>query len=123
MVQMYFTKYWRRLKGSNVTYIRQTIALLKALNKFINTRVVSVNEFLTLAHSDHINVYKIDRYLRESKLGRKLNMFSDQLGQDDSAVTTNRPTTAVREIVAGIGGIVPSDPRRPCNILPVLRIA
>ncbi|KAJ2108968.1 ATP-dependent DNA helicase chl1 [Coemansia sp. S142-1] len=26
MVQMYFTKYWRRLKGSNVTYIRQIIA-------------------------------------------------------------------------------------------------
>ncbi|KAJ2046902.1 ATP-dependent DNA helicase chl1 [Coemansia sp. S16] len=83
MVQMYFTKYWRRLKGSNVTYIRQTIALLKALNKFMqstttdsNTWVVSVNEFLTLAHANHINVYKIDRYLRESKLGRKLNMFS-----------------------------------------------
>ncbi|KAJ2255346.1 ATP-dependent DNA helicase chl1 [Coemansia sp. RSA 455] len=64
MAQMYFTKYWRRLKGSNVTYIRQTITLLKALNKFMqstttdsNTRVVSVNEFLTLAHVDHINVY------------------------------------------------------------------
>ncbi|KAJ2076161.1 DEAD H (Asp-Glu-Ala-Asp His) box helicase 11 [Coemansia sp. S155-1] len=77
MVQMYFTKYWRRLKGSNATYIRQTIALLKALNKFMqstttdsNTWVVSVNEFLTLAHANHINVYKIDRYLRESKLGR-----------------------------------------------------
>ncbi|KAJ2259128.1 ATP-dependent DNA helicase chl1 [Coemansia sp. RSA 455] len=70
--QMYFTKYWRRLKGSNVAYIRQTIAQPNALNKFMQstmtdsaTRVVSVNEFLTLAHSDHINVYKIDRYLRE----------------------------------------------------------
>ncbi|KAJ2817616.1 ATP-dependent DNA helicase chl1, partial [Coemansia sp. 'formosensis'] len=101
MVQMYFTKYWRRLKGSNVTYIRQTVALLKALNKFMQstatdstTRVVSVNEFLTLAHADHINVYKIDRYLRESKLGRKLNMFSDRLGQKDSAAAPNkRPTT------------------------------
>ncbi|KAJ2069548.1 ATP-dependent DNA helicase chl1 [Coemansia sp. S155-1] len=108
MVQMYFTKYWRRLKGSNVTYIRQTIALLKSLNKFMqstttdsNTRVVSVNEFLTLAHADHINVYKIDRYLRESKLGRKLNMFSGRLGQNGSVVTTKRPTTVVRETVAG----------------------
>ncbi|KAJ2749850.1 ATP-dependent DNA helicase chl1 [Coemansia pectinata] len=108
MVQMYFTKYWRRLKGSNVTYIRQTIALLKALNKFMQstvadsaTRVVSVNEFLTLAHADHINVYKIDRYLRESKLGRKLNMFSDRLAQNNSATSNKRPTTAVRETVAG----------------------
>ncbi|KAJ2469248.1 ATP-dependent DNA helicase chl1 [Coemansia sp. RSA 2337] len=50
-----------------------------ALNKFMqstttdsNTWVVSVNEFLTLAHANHINVYKIDRYLRESKLGPAL---------------------------------------------------
>ncbi|KAJ2345210.1 ATP-dependent DNA helicase chl1 [Coemansia sp. RSA 2671] len=107
MVQMYFTKYWRRLKGSNVTYIRQTTALLKALSKFMQTiadgttRVVSVNEFLTMAHADHINVYKIDRYLRESKLGRKLNMFSDRLVQKDSDVPSKRPTATVRETVAG----------------------
>ncbi|KAJ2118021.1 ATP-dependent DNA helicase chl1 [Coemansia sp. RSA 922] len=69
MVLICFTSYWRRLKGSNVTYI------LKSLNKFMqstttdsNTRVVSVNEFLTLTHAGHINVYKTDRYLRESKL-------------------------------------------------------
>ncbi|KAJ2108983.1 DEAD H (Asp-Glu-Ala-Asp His) box helicase 11 [Coemansia sp. S142-1] len=89
MVQMYITKYWRRLKGSNVAYIPN------ALNKFMQstttdsaTRVVSVNEYLTLTHVDHINVYKTDRYLRESKLGRKLNMFSDQLGQNYLAVAT-----------------------------------
>ncbi|KAJ2062838.1 ATP-dependent DNA helicase chl1 [Coemansia sp. S146] len=65
------------------------------------TRVVSVNEFLTLAHADHINVYKIDRYLWESKLGRKLNVFSDRLGQNDLAASSKRPTTAVRETVPG----------------------
>ncbi|KAJ1953342.1 ATP-dependent DNA helicase chl1 [Linderina pennispora] len=86
MVQMYFSKYWRRLKGSNTVYIRQTLALLKALRKYMHgvasggesTSVLSVNDFLQRAHADHINVYKIDRYLRESKLGRKLNMFSDR---------------------------------------------
>ncbi|KAJ1933566.1 ATP-dependent DNA helicase chl1, partial [Linderina macrospora] len=93
MVQMYLSKYWRRLKGSNTMYIRQTLALLKALRKYMQaaikevgdgaqaketTNVLSVNDFLQRAHADHLNVYKIDRYLRESKLGRKLNMFSDQ---------------------------------------------
>ncbi|KAJ1731743.1 ATP-dependent DNA helicase chl1 [Coemansia biformis] len=91
MVQLYFKKYWQRLRGSNVVYIRQTIALLRALNKYLqrvadenrdshsqSTAVISVNEFLQRANVDHINVYKIDRYLRESKLGRKLNMFAER---------------------------------------------
>ncbi|KAJ2447053.1 ATP-dependent DNA helicase chl1 [Coemansia sp. RSA 2424] len=115
MVQMYFTKYWRRLNSGNITYVRQTIALLKALHKFMQAtsagstaaKVVPVNEFLTLAHADHINVYKIDRYLRESKLGRKLNMFADRLKQKDAAAAdaplTKRTTvvSAVRDTVAG----------------------
>ncbi|KAJ2712709.1 ATP-dependent DNA helicase chl1 [Coemansia spiralis] len=91
MVQQYFKRYWQRLRGSNVVYIRQTIALLRALHKYLQrvatehgaadapaTEVVSVNEFLQRANADHINVYKIDRYLRESKLGRKLNMFAER---------------------------------------------
>ncbi|KAJ2911046.1 ATP-dependent DNA helicase chl1, partial [Coemansia aciculifera] len=126
MVQKYFTKYWRRLKGSNVTYVRQTIALLKALNKFMqatsaaaaNTaKVVSVNEFLTLAHADHINVYKIDRYLRESKLGRMLNMFSDQQNNQQRGAEQDVPlgkranngaSTSIGDFVAGRGSPVPA---------------
>ncbi|KAJ2087825.1 ATP-dependent DNA helicase chl1 [Coemansia sp. RSA 986] len=89
MMQMYFTKYWRRLKGSNAVYIRQAIALLKALDRFMKqcdsqTAVMSVNEFLQRAHADHINVYKIDRYLRVSKLGRKLNMFAEARSKDNA---------------------------------------
>ncbi|KAJ1989981.1 ATP-dependent DNA helicase chl1 [Coemansia spiralis] len=95
MMQMYLSKYWRRLKGNNTVYIRQTIALLKALNKFMQasavgkekqeTTVMSVNEFLQKAHADHINVYKIDRYLRESKIGRKLNMFAENRKSADQS--------------------------------------
>ncbi|KAI8318005.1 DNA repair helicase [Martensiomyces pterosporus] len=104
MMQMYFTKYWRRLKGSNAVYIRQTQALLKALSKFMqatladakgaeSTAVLSVNDFLQKAHADHINVYKIDKYLKESKLGRKLNMFSDrQRAKDQANANANTDT-------------------------------
>ncbi|PIA13365.1 DNA repair helicase [Coemansia reversa NRRL 1564] len=108
IVQLYFKKYWRRLNGSNTVYIRQTIALLRAFNKYMQgvasglskrsskdlqtTTVLSVNDFLQKAHADHINVYKIDRYLRQSKIGRKLNMFADrrqldQLSKEEIANT------------------------------------
>ncbi|KAJ2809540.1 ATP-dependent DNA helicase chl1 [Coemansia guatemalensis] len=105
MVQLYFKKYWRRLNGSNTVYIRQTIALLRAFNKYMQavvngiaekssvgaqtTTVLSVNDFLQNAHADHINVYKIDRYLRQSKLGRKLNMFADRQQRDQLSAEDN----------------------------------
>ncbi|KAJ2694989.1 ATP-dependent DNA helicase chl1 [Coemansia sp. RSA 1285] len=83
LLQRYFAKYWRRLKGSNTVYIRQAIALLRALGRFMKqcsdratNAVVSVDEFLARARADHINVFKIGRYLRASRLGRKLNMFA-----------------------------------------------
>ncbi|KAJ2502630.1 ATP-dependent DNA helicase chl1 [Coemansia sp. RSA 1972] len=89
LVQRYFKKYWQRLKGSNVVHIRRTIALLRALDKYMRAfgatrdveskvEVKGVNEFLHDAHADHINVFTIDRYLSESKIGRKLNMFADR---------------------------------------------
>ncbi|KAJ2658682.1 ATP-dependent DNA helicase chl1 [Coemansia sp. RSA 1200] len=84
LLQKYFARYWRRLKGSNTVYIRQAIALLKAFDKFMKqcsdqatNAVISVGEFLERARADHINMYKIDRYLRVSRLGRKLNMFAE----------------------------------------------
>ncbi|KAJ2567550.1 ATP-dependent DNA helicase chl1 [Coemansia sp. RSA 1822] len=100
LVQRYFKKYWPRLRGSNVVHIRRTIALLRALDKYMRafgatedgaTPVVvkGVNEFLHDAHADHINVFTIDRYLRESNIGRKLNMFADR--QTHSTNDAKRP--------------------------------
>ncbi|KAJ2859199.1 ATP-dependent DNA helicase chl1, partial [Coemansia erecta] len=101
MMQMYLAKYWRRLRGSNTVYIRQAIALLKALGKFMqqcdaHVAVMPVNEFLQKAHADHINVYKIDRYLRASRLGRKLNMFADARSKDEAAASKRERVDAQR---------------------------
>ncbi|KAJ2236844.1 ATP-dependent DNA helicase chl1 [Coemansia sp. RSA 485] len=109
LVQRYWSKYWKRMNSGNAGYVRQTMALLKALAKYMaaltksaqgneSAEVVSVNEFLHRAHADHFNVYKIDRYLRTSKLGRKLNMFADSVNQtseEDIAQRAKKPMGAV----------------------------
>ncbi|KAJ2837367.1 ATP-dependent DNA helicase chl1 [Coemansia erecta] len=130
LVQRYFKKYWQRLRGSNVVHIRRTIALLRALDKYMravktedggtpDVLVKGVNEFLHDAHADHINVFTIDRYLRESKIGRKLNMFADrQVSSNNDAEKRPRaqtaagpqkseiaPATAVAALEAFIAGI------------------
>ncbi|KAJ1832770.1 ATP-dependent DNA helicase chl1 [Coemansia sp. RSA 2711] len=92
LVQRYFSRYWQRMRGSNVVYVRMTLALLRALRKYMQaaaagTRVKRVGEFLQDARADHINVFKVDRYLRESRIGRKLNMFAERAG--DAAKRTD----------------------------------
>ncbi|KAJ2723128.1 ATP-dependent DNA helicase chl1 [Coemansia sp. Benny D115] len=118
MMEKYYEKYCLRLKGSNVTYVRQTIALLKALSKFMarvlkdsgskdSTTVASVNEFLKSAKADHINVYKIDKYLRESKIGRKLNMFVDRHKREalnDSGTKEPEPKRKQIDVARGNAG-------------------
>ncbi|OMH82001.1 putative ATP-dependent RNA helicase DDX11 [Zancudomyces culisetae] len=37
LVKMYFDKYWKRLKGQNIVYIRQLITLLKMIDKYFAT--------------------------------------------------------------------------------------
>ncbi|KAJ2559822.1 ATP-dependent DNA helicase chl1 [Coemansia sp. RSA 1933] len=102
MLQAYLARYWRRLGGSNAVHIRQAMALLRALSKFMarcnsGVTVMPVNEFLQSAHADHINVYKIDRYLRMSKLGRKLNMFAEKR---NNSISTEEPASK-RAMAAG----------------------
>ncbi|KAJ2847240.1 DEAD H (Asp-Glu-Ala-Asp His) box helicase 11, partial [Coemansia brasiliensis] len=126
-------RYWQRLRGSNVVHIRHAIALLRTLLKYLqayaqttnheDVLVRGVNQFLHEARADHINVFKIDRYLRESKIGRKLNMFADrsanascdgskrtctgnQAAQTDSSLSSSvAPATAVAALEAFIGCI------------------
>ncbi|KAJ2761082.1 ATP-dependent DNA helicase chl1 [Coemansia sp. BCRC 34490] len=109
LLQRYLARYWRRLKGSNTVYIRQAIALLRAFDRFMKqcsaqatNAVVSVGEFLERARADHINVFKIDRYLRVSRLGRKLNMFAEpDKGIAGGGLESGNQRAAKRERLAG----------------------
>ncbi|KAJ2000367.1 DEAD H (Asp-Glu-Ala-Asp His) box helicase 11 [Coemansia thaxteri] len=94
----YVARFWRRLGPANATHLRHAVALLRALDKFMRqaevggaARVLPVNEFLHLAHADHINVYRIDRFLRESRVGRKLNMFAEKRAAGSQPPPAKRP--------------------------------
>ncbi|KAJ1675151.1 ATP-dependent DNA helicase chl1 [Spiromyces aspiralis] len=108
LFEAYYKRYWNRLKGSNVVYIRQIITMLKALDRYLQietqrlqnqdssggaragtsgeagkaatlSRVMTTNDLLHAVRVDNINVYKLDQYFRDSQIARKLNMFIERI--------------------------------------------
>ncbi|KAJ1973187.1 ATP-dependent DNA helicase chl1 [Dimargaris verticillata] len=114
----YLQRYKARLKGSNTVYIRQILQLLTGLRKYLNsggrnkitlptspdpmqmealdqTHLFKPNELLHELGMDHINLYKIQRYMRESQIAKKLNGFIEQQDQQRAraALGTGSPAT------------------------------
>ncbi|OLY83698.1 ATP-dependent RNA helicase chl1 [Smittium mucronatum] len=119
LVKKYFDKYWSRLSGQNVIFIRQLIKLLKSINKFFESKSkelkkhgtisqnstkdnsnfnnnnafssTSPNKFLNSLNIDNINIYKLVNFLRQSQLSHKLNMFVDKINKDfQKAILANK---------------------------------
>ncbi|KAI7860388.1 helicase C-terminal domain-containing protein [Circinella umbellata] len=110
----YLKKYRNRLLGKNIAYIRQIVHIIKALIKLLEPtpsdekerkdRVMGVNAFVHLLNIDHMNIFKIEKYLKQSHLARKLNGFIDkellknqQQGQQQQQQTTVMPTLTIIE--------------------------
>ncbi|KAJ3282069.1 DEAD H (Asp-Glu-Ala-Asp His) box helicase 11 [Borealophlyctis nickersoniae] len=103
-LQQYYEKYKNRLKGSNAVYIKQIQNLIRALNKYLqgsgNRRISGigtevVSEMKTLAdftqdlNIDNINIFKIEKYLKESRLAQKLHGFTSQIQGTNNAQAPN----------------------------------
>ncbi|KAI7865468.1 helicase C-terminal domain-containing protein [Spinellus fusiger] len=79
---MYMARYKERLLGKNIGYIKQIAVIIKALIQILNhsakekkDQILGVNEFLHMLSIDHFNMFKLEKYLKESDLARKLNGF------------------------------------------------
>ncbi|RUP49912.1 hypothetical protein BC936DRAFT_141005 [Jimgerdemannia flammicorona] len=81
-LSMYLSKYKSRLKGRNVVYVRQILGILRGLEMVVRKWVegkgkgekeamVSANQFVHEAGIDHLNLFKIEKYLRKSQVARK----------------------------------------------------
>ena len=93
---MYMERYRSRLLGKNVAYIKQVMAIVKALIRILQPkpdqkkdRVLGVNEFVHLLNIDHMNMFKIEKYLKESRLAQKLNGFIDKQQQREKDITAS----------------------------------
>ncbi|KAI9676718.1 MAG: ATP-dependent DNA helicase chl1 [Bathelium mastoideum] len=81
---VYLQKFRNRLKGKNRVYVAQTVRLVDSLVAFLQSRgmndhtangIAKPTDLMAGKGADQINLYKLVRYLQESKLARKVEGY------------------------------------------------
>ena len=81
---IYLQKFRNKLKGKNRVYVAQIVRLIDSLASFLETStantkkpdgIVNVSELMAGKGVDQINLFKLSRYLQESKLARKVDGY------------------------------------------------
>ncbi len=82
---VYLQRFRNRLKGKNRVYVTQTVRLLDSLTTYLEKwshatkdaeGIASISDLMAGKGVDQINLYKLTRYLHESKLARKVDGYS-----------------------------------------------
>lgn len=81
-LEIYFTKFRNKLKGKNKVYIMQLIKSLDGLAIHLEglpagEGTVLAGDLLAAKGIDQINMFKLQRYITESKLARKVEGYLD----------------------------------------------
>ena len=82
---VYLQKFRNRLKGKNRVYVAQAVRLIDSVSGYLETRmtekqssegIVDVGHLMAGKGVDQINLYKLMRYLQESKIARKVEGYT-----------------------------------------------
>lgn len=94
---VYLQKFRNRLKGKNRVYIAQLVRLLDSLIACLASKtdtqigsdgIISVAELMAGKGVDQINLYRLMRYLQESKLARKVEGYIEY--EEQAAATESK---------------------------------
>lgn len=100
---IYLHKYRSRLKGKNRVYLTQLVRLLDSLSSRLHeigsqslTRdgIIDVGDLVTGKGIDQINLYKLTRYLEESKLARKVNGYVMHIEEEKATLAARSPSSS-----------------------------
>ena len=95
---IYLQKFRNRLKGKNRVYVAQVIRLVDSVSGCLETSMtgkpssegtVAVGDLMAGKGVDQINLYKLMRYLQESKLARKVEGYTVHAEEQESKAKSN----------------------------------
>lgn len=90
---VYLQKFRNRLKGKNRVYVAQVVRLIDSISGYLETKmtekqssegIVDVGHLMTGKGVDQINLYRLMRYLQESKLARKVEGYAIHTKEQES---------------------------------------
>ncbi|KAF7890629.1 hypothetical protein EAF00_008944 [Botryotinia globosa] len=105
MLGNYFRKFAKRLGGKNRIYVAQTIRVVDSLVGYLVRMlegsaidgVVSQKDLLSGKGADQIDLFKLIRYLQESKLARKVESYTDHIRTSQSQPQTSISSSKAQE--------------------------
>ena len=108
-IGIYLQKFRHKLKGKNRVYVTQIVRLIDSLVSFLHHTstsdkvldgIVNIGELLSGKGVDQINLYKLDRYLRESKLARKVDAYTSYVEKpQNTTANVHVSTTPVLSLI------------------------
>lgn len=80
-IEIYLAKFSNRLKGCNKVYVMQLLKLLNGLVIYLEGKkgegAIEMGDLLATKGIDQVNIYKLQKYITESKLARKVEGYLD----------------------------------------------
>lgn len=85
LLNLYLQKFRNKLKGKNRAYVVQVARVIDSLSLFLDQNaqdprlseaVVQVSDLMAGKGADQVNIHKLIRYLKESKLARKVEGYT-----------------------------------------------
>jgi chromosome transmission fidelity protein 1 len=90
-LEIYLGKFTNRLSGTNKMFIKQILALLRSLDAFLATKrgssgQIPPGELLSSSGGalDQINFHKVEKYLKQSSLARKVDGYYTRENDSES---------------------------------------
>ena len=122
LLSLYLQKFRNRLKGKNRIYVVQVVRVLDSIIGFLDRMstdsqatdgIVQISDLMAGKGVDQINLYKLIRYLNESKLARKVEGYAMYVDEKESSIlsesckSTAPALTIVESFLAALAN--PSD--------------
>ncbi|XP_061180110.1 ATP-dependent DNA helicase DDX11-like isoform X1 [Saccostrea echinata] len=117
-LSQYEQRFRSRLKAKNLLYVKQILYILNCLVRFLGgradingakqsagkyeTKVLTVNQFLSESGFDNINLFKILQYCRKSQISKKLNGFLEKHPNSEVSVAAEK----AKEKNMGVAGFL-----------------
>jgi chromosome transmission fidelity protein 1 len=85
---VYLQKFRNKLQGKNRVYVTQVVRVIDSLCASLEENFqalgtqVNITDLLARKGADQVNIHKLLRYLRQSKLARKVDSYGDHLRQE-----------------------------------------
>ena len=101
---IYLRKFRNRLKGKNRVYVTQVVRLIDSSSAYLeniatNSKtqdgILQASDLMSGKGVDQINIYKLTRYLKESKLARKVEGYIEYAENEKSISSSKTRSSSI----------------------------